>query len=284
MGRREIPTAPKPEPAPSIVFEDPMIHRFFRLLFIVVAFAAATSAHADARLLVAVSTEVLPAIQQLADDYRSQYGGPEIALMAGSSRALYADIRRGVPIDLFFAANLSYPARLSDEGLATGAPVIYARNELLLWTRLPGVISPTLDMLTDRKIHVIAIPSRYNSPFGQRAEQALREARLWPKLQAKLVTGENVQEVARFVKNGSASAGIVTRSMLYRSEFNGLGAFSVLPAELYKPIAQAFVMTLHGENNPAVRSFAAFVTGAAARATFVRYGYLPPQDDVAAGK
>ena len=244
----------------------------------------ATSVHADGSVLIAVSTEALPVLQQLAENYRSQHPGAEIALTSGSSRVLYADIRRGVPIDLFFGANLSFPARLSDDGLAAGVPVVYARNELLLWTRLPGVASPTLEMLTDRKVHVVAIPSRYNSPFGQRAEQALREARLWPKLQAKLVTGDNVLEVARFVKNGSASAGIVTRSMLYRSEFSGLGSFSVLPPELYTPIAQAFVVTRHGEANPVVQSFVAFVTGSAARAIFAHNGYLPPENEPASGR
>ncbi len=258
-----------------------MILRLFRLLFLLLAFAITASAQAGGRLLIGVSVELQPAMQQLVADFRSQAGDAEITLTAGTSRALYADIKRGVPIDLFFAANVSYPARLVDEGLGIGAPIVYARNELLLWTRLPGA-TPTLDLLVERRVHVVAIPSKHTSPFGQRAEQALREARLWPALQSKLVTGDSVVDVARFVKNGSASAGIVTRSVLHRSEFAGIGSFSTIPAEFYKPIAQAFVMTRHGETNPVAQAFAAFVSGADARGVFARFGYLPPEDAVAA--
>lgn len=258
-----------------------MIRRLARLLFLLFALSAAMSAQAGDRLLVAVSVELLPTMQQLIADYRSRDSDAEITLMSGTSRALYADIKRGAAIDIFFAANLSYPARLADEGFAASAPVIYARNELLLWTRLPGAAAPALEMLNDRSVHVVAIPAKFSSPFGQHAEQALREARLWSKLQAKLVSGDSVVDVARFVKNGSASAGIVTRSVLHRTEFAGLGTSATIPAELYKPIAQAFVVTRHAEANPLARSFATFVTSAAGRAIFARNGYLPPDEVMA---
>ncbi len=261
-----------------------MTCRLLRGLFLLFLITAAGAGQAKGRLLIAVSAELQPAMQQLVAEYRSQAGDVDISLMSGSSRSLYADIKRGVPVDIFFAANLSYPTRVADEGLAAAAPVVYARNELLLWTLLPGIASPTLEMLAERRIHVVAIPSRHTSPFGQRAEQALRESHIWPRLQAKLVTGENVLEVARFVKNGSASIGIVTRSVLYRSEFAGLGASALIGSEYYKPIAQAFVVTRHGGSNPATPSFAAFVTGAAGRAILTRHGYLPPEDTVAVAR
>ncbi len=264
-----------------------MTRRLARLLLLSFALSllgAAASASAAGRLLVGASVELQPAMQQLIAEFRSQQADTEVSMVTGTSRALYADIKRSVPIDVFFAANLGYPARLADEGLAAMPPVVYARNELLLWTRLPGSTVPTLEMLADRKVHVVAIPSRYSSPFGQRAEQVLREARLWSGLQSKLVTGDSVVDVARYVKNGSAGAGIVTRSVLHRAEFAGIGVSSVIPAELYKPIAQAFVLTLHGENNPAARAFVAFVSSEAGRAVFARHGYLPPDDEVRAAR
>ncbi len=262
-----------------------LIRKLSFVVSVVVAVAMpGLSAQAGERLVLGLTTELQPAMQQLIAEFRKQSGDTEFSLMSGSSRSLYADIRRGVPIDLFFAANLSYPARLSDEGLAAAAPVVYARNELLLWTLLPGTAVPTLDMLSERRVHVVAIPSRYSSPFGQRAEQALREAHVWPKLQAKLVTGDNVLEVARFVKNGSASIGIVTRSVLYRSEFAGLGTSAPIAAEYYRPIAQAFVITRHGSANPSAQAFAHFMTSAAARAILERHGYLPPNDAETAAK
>ena len=262
-----------------------MTRRFARLILLCSALGllgAAASAQAGGRLLIAASVELQPAMQEMIAEFRRQADDTDVSMVTGTSRALYADIKRSVPIDVFFAANLGYPARLSDEGLAAAPPVVYARNELLLWTRLPGTTEPTLEMLADRKVHVVAIPSRHLSPFGQRAEQVLREARLWPKLQAKLVTGDSVVDVARFVKNGSAGAGIVTRSVLHRAEFSGIGVSSAIPPELYKPIAQAFVLTLHGEHNPAARAFVEFVTSEAGRAVFLRHGYLPPDGEVAA--
>lgn len=260
-----------------------MIVHTLRYLCLLLVLCFVLPAHAGGRLLVAVSTELQPAMQQLIAEYRKQASDAEITLTTGSSRALYADIRHGVPIDLFFAANVSYPTRLFDEGLAA-APTIYARNELVLWTLLPRVEALTLEMLAERKFHVVAIPSRHTSAYGQRAEQALRDSHVWSRLQAKLVTGDTVQEVARFVKNGSASVGIVTRSMLHRAEFAGLGVSSAIGGEHYKPIVQSCVVTRHGTTNPLAQPFAAFVTGASGRAILARHGYLPPEGGVAVAR
>lgn len=263
-----------------------MIPSIVRTLVVVLSMTVGwmpSVAGAAERLVVGLSTELQPAMQALVAEFRKQAVDTEVSMMTGSSRTLSADIRRGVPIDIFFAANLSYPARLSDDGLTAGPPVVYARNELVLWTLLPGAVAPTLDLLADRRMHVVAIPSRYSSPFGQRAEQALREAHVWSKLQAKLVTGESVLEVARFVKTGSASVGIVTRSVLFRREFAGLGTSAPIAAEYYRPIAQAYVVTRHGSANPGAKAFADFIGSASARAILEQHGYLSP-DGAVAGK
>lgn len=59
------------------------------------------------------------------------YPDAKVRLSFGGSDELAAQLRRGVPADLYAAANATLPQQLADEGVVT-APVPYARNEVVL--------------------------------------------------------------------------------------------------------------------------------------------------------
>lgn len=59
------------------------------------------------------------------------YAPAKVRLSFGGSDELAAQLRRGVPADLYAAANATLPRQLADENLVD-APVAYARNEVVL--------------------------------------------------------------------------------------------------------------------------------------------------------
>ena len=65
----------------------------------------------------------------------------------------------------------------------------------------------------DPAITRIAIANPQHAPYGKRAEEALRAAGLWEKVEAKLVFGENIAQAAQFVETGNAQVGILALSL-----------------------------------------------------------------------
>ncbi len=72
-----------------------------------------------------------------------------------ASAMLTTEIENGAPFDLFLSADLGYPKRLIDDGLADAAgsadsttPIIYAKGTLVLWVRKDSHLPrPSLDLL-----------------------------------------------------------------------------------------------------------------------------------------
>jgi molybdate transport system substrate-binding protein len=54
------------------------------------------------------------------------------------------------------------------------------------------------------------------------------------------------------------------------------GSYAVIPASLYQPLLQSFVVTRRGAGNPLAHDFAQYVQGAEARGVLSRYGFSLP--------
>ncbi len=253
-----------------------------RLTFLAGLLMAGLSARAVEVLHVVVPLEMQPAMQALVAKYRISQPEVAVDIAATPSRQAYADIKRGAPVDVFFAANRAWPQRLVDEGDAAGPAVIYAATRLVLWSTGPQASGLTLEQLTERQTRVVAIPSTETTVVGQRAAEALRKSRLWGRLQSKLVQGQSVLETARFVRTGGAGAAIVTAAVLHHPEFAAQGVAVPVPSDLYRPIRQAVVITRHGQAHPAARGFVDFVLSPAGRDVLVKHGFEQPDETQAA--
>ena len=77
--------------------------------------------------------------------YETSNTGTTVALSTGSSAALETQIDQGAPADVFLSADTTNPKKLVDAGLADGAAIIFAGNELtvIVSTANPaGIASP----------------------------------------------------------------------------------------------------------------------------------------------
>jgi molybdate transport system substrate-binding protein len=120
----------------------------------------------------------------------------------------------------------------------------------------------------------IAIANPQHAPYGKRAEQALRKAGVWDKVQARLVYGDNISQTAEFAQSGNAQVGLLAESLVLASP--GKGSYVAVPQALYEPLRQSFVVTQRGANNPLAKDFARFVQGAQARAILSHFGFSLP--------
>ena len=155
-----------------------------------------------------------------------------LSVSVGSTGKLYAQIVNGAPFDVFLSADVDYPRQLVAAGLAdANALRVYASGHLVIWARRDrGLdLSRGLASLTDARIRRIGVANPKYAPYGRAAVTALRNARLYDRLQPKLVMGESLAQTAQLVESGNADAGIFSLSLAMSPRLTTEGTYRELP-------------------------------------------------------
>ncbi len=254
------------------------------LLVLFCSFFFSTSVHAQT-LRIAAAADLQFVLPDLASQYKKQTGA-KVAITYGSSGNFFAQIQNGAPFDLFLSADLDYPKKLTQAGLAESDSLqIYAAGRLALWLPPNSPLDPNggLKTLLDPRIQKIAIANPEHAPYGRAAVAALQNAGLYDQLKPKLVFGENISQAAQFVQSGSAQAGLIALSLALSPAMKN-GKRWDIPLDSYPSMEQAVVILKSSPNKQAALSFLAFLKSPQSRATFDRYGYAAPSSFTAAGQ
>lgn len=206
----------------------------------------------------------------------------DVSVSYGSSGTFFAQLMNGAPFDLFLSADVEYPRRLVERGVALEDSLfMYAVGRLVLWTPAASKIDVQgrgLQGLTDPAVRRIAVANPDHAPYGRAALAALRSAGLLDELKARLVYGESVAQALQFAQSGSADVGLIAMALAVAPNVRDNGRWVEVPSNQYPPIAQAGAILTAARNLDAVRAFQAFLTGADGRAILQQYGFsLPDQ-------
>jgi len=197
-----------------------------------------------------------------------------VVLSFGSTGKHYAQIKNGAPFDVFLAADAARPALLEKLGIALiGSRTTYARGKLVLWTSKPDINDIKETLLNSQDIRHLALANPKLSPYGMAAQQVMVKLDIWPKLQTKLVRGENIAQTFQFVHSGNAELGFVAYSQVVNPKRSVQGSFWMLPQSLYSPIDQQAVLL---NDKQASKDFLGFLKGSSARQIIENYGYDIP--------
>src|SRR4029077_6100604 len=121
------------------------------------------------------------------------------------------------PFDIFFSADIDYPRKLIDAGLADAdSEFLYAEGRSVGW--VPN--SSPLDLETlgiravaDPSVRKVAIANPQHAPYGRAAEAALKTLGAYDAVKDRLVFGENIAQAAQFVESGAADVGLIALSL-----------------------------------------------------------------------
>lgn len=248
--------------------------RFMHCL--IIAFSLWSSAACAERLTVAAASDLKFAMDAIVADFNQAHPADTVQAIYGSSGKFQSQIRQGAPYDLFFSADLAFPQGLVDAGFAASPVRIYAIGRLVLWSASLDAGAMTLDSLADSRVTRVAIANPKHAPYGKRAEEALRTAGLWDKVQSKLVFGENIAHAAQFVKTGNAQVGIIALALAVNPELAERGGYQLIPDTLHEPLEQGFIITKRAEGSELARRFADYAAGRFERAVMVEHGFAVP--------
>lgn len=246
------------------------------LLLSSVCASVALAAPVDTHITVAAAADLHQALDEVVAAYRHDHPDSRIDVTYGSSGNLLTQIEQGAPFEIFFSADSSYPQQLVEHGKASGTPVPYALGHLVMWSASIDMKGVQVADLAQAKFGRIAIANPQHAPYGKRAEQALRAAGIWDRVQPRLVFGDNIAQTAQFAQSGNAQVGLVAESLVLGSSVKG--SFAAVPPSLYEPLKQSFVITQRGANSALAQDFARYVQSAPAKAILSRYGFELPAD------
>lgn len=270
----------KKQPSRTETFTTSAVKRGFMGLHSIVALAvlvlASFSTASAAEVNIAAAADLKFALDEIVTAFKKVHPGNAIQTTYGSSGKFHTQILQGAPFDLFFSADISYPRELARRGMAASDAKPYAVGRIVLWSKGVTASRMTLASLDDPKISRIAIANPRHAPYGKRAEEALRSAGVWNKLQSRLVLGENIAHAAQFVQTGNAQAGIIALSLALNPELASKGGYYLIPYKLHTPLEQGYIITRRAADNKLAREFADYMAARTARAIMVKYGFVLP--------
>jgi molybdate transport system substrate-binding protein len=227
---------------------------------------------------VAAAADLQFVMQEVAARFQKETG-QTIKLTYGSSGNFFQQLQNGAPFDMFFSANLDYPRKLEAAGLTEpGTFYQYAVGKIVIWV-LKGSkvdVSSGPRSLLSPSINKIAIANPEHAPYGQAAVAAMKNEKIYDKVAAKLVLGENISQAVTFVVSGSADVGIVALSLALSPNMTDKGRYSEIPAGDYPPIEQACVILKSSQHKDAARAFLNFLKTPAVAELFQTYGFAFP--------
>ncbi len=204
--------------------------KFHRIVLLASLCAPMILAQPAKELHVAAAADLQTVLPALAAEYEHATG-VKLAVSYASSGTLTTQILNGAPMDLFLAADLSFPQKVVDAHLAdTAAPIPYARGTLVLWARNDSPLQPiSFESLVDPRVKSIAIADETHAPYGLAAASALRSLHLYDQAKPHLVVAQNIAQTAQFVESGNAQLGLISLTTASTEHFRQLGTYVIVP-------------------------------------------------------
>ena len=237
--------------------------------------ALCLSAQAD-EVRVAVAANFATPLKTLAAEFEKE-SGHTLALSAGASGKLYAQIKSGAPFDVFLSADDETPSRLEKEGDAvSGSRFTYAVGRLVLWSAQLNTVDAQGAVLKTGNFKHLALAAPHLAPYGAAAVQTLTQLGLLTALQPRFVQGESIGQTYSFVASGNAELGFVALSQVFENGKISKGSGWIVPASLHEPLRQDAVLLVRARDKVAARALLTFLKSEKARALIRAFGYETP--------
>jgi molybdate transport system substrate-binding protein len=229
---------------------------------------------------VAAAADLNFAFKEIVSAFEKKTGNT-VKLSLGSSGNFFAQISNGAPFDLYFSADISYPKKLEEAGLAeSGTLYMYAVGRIVVWVPKGSsidVASLGIKALQHPSVKKIAIANPKHAPYGRAAVAAMEHFKVYEAIKDKLVLGENISQTAQFVQTGGADIGIIALSLAVAPAMKESGSYWEVPLEAYPRLEQGAVVLKAAKDVKTARMFLDFIRGPEGAAVLKRYGFFLPK-------
>lgn len=236
---------------------------------------------AKREVLVAAAADLRYALDDLIAEFQTLNKDVTVEVSYGSSGNFHAQLVNRAPFDIYFSADVAYPKKLIEAGVAQQDSLFtYAVGRLAVWVRAESALDPAgkgVAVLNDPTIRRIAIANPDHAPYGRAAVSMLQHFGTYDRLKPKLVLGENVQQAAQFVETGAAEIGVIALPLAVAMGADK-GRYWEPPVESYPRLEQGGVILNWAKDRAAAEQLRAFVLSERGRAVLKRNGFYLPTE------
>ncbi len=243
---------------------------------------ASTSTKADHVVSIAAAADLKYALDEINQEFQKTHPAIKLNVTYGSSGNFYSQLSNKAPFDMFFSADIEYPKKLVEAGLAAKETQFkYAVGRIVVWVPKDSSIDVEklgIDSLSQPSVKKIAIANPQHAPYGRAAEAAMKKLGVYDQAKDRLVLGENIAQTAQFVETGAADVGIIALSLAMSPAIKDKGKYWPVPLDAYPTVEQGGVIMSWAKDAAAAGEFKACVTGPDGGAILKRYGFTLPSE------
>lgn len=240
---------------------------FSRIFVALLAFAAPVAAD---EVVVYAAASLTDCLQELARGFETA-SGHKVVFSFGGSNDLARQIKAGAPADVFFSADKAQMDGLEVAGLVRARDGVNLLSNVLVIV-VPAESTGRLNTPADLPaVNRLALADPQGVPAGIYARTWLESIGLWAKIEDKVVPTLNVRAALSAVESGNVDAGIVYRTDAVVSKRVKV-AFEV-PKSQGPPIVYPLAPLVRS-TKPATAELVRYLTAAAARDIYRRYGFV----------
>jgi molybdate transport system substrate-binding protein len=244
------------------------MRRLLLIALLLSLFLASSAFAAEVNLSVAAS--MTDAVKELIAAYEKTTEDVTLLANFASSGALAKQIVQGAPADIYVSANPKWMNHLVEEKLIPANGVrTFAYNTLVFVGQSNPAVS-TLDDIT--KLQRIAIGSPKSVPAGQYAEQALKAANLYDKVQGKLILAKDVRQALIYADRGETEGAFVYKTDAFLADDAVI--LLEVPQSLYDEVTYPVALTLTGLEKPQAVAFFDYLKTDEASSILKKYGFV----------
>jgi len=226
-------------------------------------------------IVVAAAISLKESFNELGAIYERRTG-TKVTFTFGASGELEKQIEAGAPVDVFASAAEREMDELQARNLIDPATrADFARNSLVLVVPRDSKLQiRSFSDLEKPSVTKIAIGNPKTVPAGQYAQQWLRNTRILPEIESRLILAENVRQVLDYVAREEVDAGIVYATDVQVAQGKVLVAARA-PDGDYDPILYPLAVTRDSGSASAAKGFVDLVLSPEGTQILKRYGFQP---------
>jgi molybdate transport system substrate-binding protein len=244
------------------------MRRLLLIALLLSLFLASSAFAAEVHLSVAAS--MTDAVKELIATYEKKTEDVTLLANFASSGALAKQIVQGAPADIYVSANPKWMNHLLEEKFIPADQVRTFAFNTLVFVGKPNLAVSTLDDIT--KLQRIAIGSPKSVPAGQYAEQALKAAGLYEKVQGKLILAKDVRQALIYADRGETDGAFVYKTDALLADDAAI--LLEVPQALYDEVTYPIALTLTGLEKPQAVAFFDYLKTDEASCILKKYGFV----------
>ncbi|MDD3307405.1 MAG: molybdate ABC transporter substrate-binding protein [Acetobacterium sp.] len=224
-------------------------------------------------LTISAAASLKDAMTEIQTLYLKEAPDTTLTLNFGSSGSLAQQIQQGAEVDVFMPASSKDMDTLKSAGLLNDDTLknILGNEVVLIVPKDSQLAISDFAQVVDPAITKLGLGEPSSVPVGKYAVDVFTFYNVIDQITKKIVYGKDVKEVLTWVETGNVDAGVVYSTDAKVS--TGVKVVATAPAESHKAIVYPAAVIKASKNSDPAATFVDFLSSAAAKAVFVKYGF-----------